>query len=133
MPPAGEFPQHRSARRFHHPSPLFRWCQERGLLYKPGNALVLGAGLSVEVMELVQLGWTVDGVETVAGEEQHSDLYERLRWESNVRIVTSIKVLRRRDRASIATHVFEFIPDPRRRTALLERRSTPGERWPYPY
>ena len=44
--------EYRSARRFKNPPPLFRWADAQGYFSEPADALVFGAGLLREAIEL---------------------------------------------------------------------------------
>lgn len=112
--------QHLSARRFKHPSPLFRWCDSLGVFAKPGIALVFGAGLLAEADALVRRNWIVDALETRASIEARTDFYSK--WVEdypNVRVITDLAETKRKYRIITVTHVIEFIPDPALRCSIL--------------
>lgn len=111
--------EYRSARRFREPSPLFRWCAERGYFSSPGHALVFGGGLLLEAIELASLGWTVDVVETADSVERRRILYDEAGCEHHVRILTDLHQSKRRYRVIVVTHVLEFIRSPSERDRTL--------------
>lgn len=111
--------QHRTARRFKRPSPLFRWADARGYLDPAGRALVFGAGLLVESEALAQKGWQVDALETPDSLERRTELYGDFKARSGCRVLSDLADARRRYRAIVVTHVVEFIESPRRRASLL--------------
>jgi len=111
--------QHRTARRFTRPSPLFRWCEQRGLFARPGYALVFGAGLLVEARALSDMGWTVDALETPASLEARRELYEEFDVRPRSRVLTGLSSARPSYRIIVVTHVLEFVPSPRERSKLL--------------
>ncbi len=112
--------QHLSARRFRQSSPLFRWCTERGLLDGPGNALVVGAGLLVEAVELAETGWRVDALETAQTLAHRSDVYASFEMRAGCRVLTGLNAARTRYRIVVVTHVLEFIENPKERGQLMQ-------------
>jgi hypothetical protein len=111
--------QHIAARRFSHPSPLFRWADEANLMGEVGHALVFGAGLLVEAKALADRGWTVDAVETRDRLARAPELYSSFETGSRTRVLTGLKETRRRYRLILVTHVLEFIEDPKERLRVL--------------
>jgi hypothetical protein len=111
--------QHRTARRFPRPSPLFRWCAEVGLLAGAGNALVFGAGLLVEARALAERGWNVDALERPDSLARRSELYAEFSRLPKARVISALDQGKRRYRLIVVTHVLEFIEDADERTDLL--------------
>lgn len=112
--------QHRTARQFRQPSPLFRWANDQGLLGRPGRALVLGAGLLAEATALRDLSWKIDALETPTSLAARSDFYAE--WETKspgCRVVASLDDVHAPFDLIVITHVLEFVPSPAERTALL--------------
>jgi hypothetical protein len=122
--------EHRTARRFARPSPLFRWSQEEGYFVRSGRALVVGAGLLTEAQALLELGWEVDALETHNSVGRRPELYESFSARKGARVLTELARPGRRYRLMVLTHVLEFIEDPAERVSLLaaaaERLATDG-------
>jgi hypothetical protein len=111
--------EHRTARRFSRPSPLFRWADQQGLLRPDGRALVVGAGLLAEAEALLGMGWTVDALETSQSVEHRRELYEGFERARGARMLTKMAPIGLLYRLMVITHVVEFIEDPGERLALL--------------
>lgn len=113
--------QHRTARQFKRPSPLFRWSADQGLLDPPGRAFVLGAGLMAEATALRDLGWKVDALETPESLAAREDFYHEWREQSpGCRILSSVDEAGHAYDVVVITHVLEFVPSPRERRLLLK-------------
>jgi hypothetical protein len=123
--------QHRSARRFARPSRLFRWAQAEGFLDPPGRALVVGAGLLVEALALLEMGWAVDALETVESVHRRPELYRAFSERARARVLTSVRPPGLKYRLVLITHVLEFVEHPAERLALLrdvaDRLTTDGQ------
>jgi hypothetical protein len=114
-----ESAQHRSARRFANPSPLFRWAEAAGYLDRGRNSLVFGAGLLAEAEALERLGWRVDALETQESLARREDLYLDFSSRTGNRVLTEIAEARPKYGVVTATHVLEFIESPLVRRRLL--------------
>ncbi len=111
--------EYRTARRFKHPSPLFRWADSQGYFSRPGEALVFGAGLLVEANELLNRDWTVDVLETSDTIERRKTIYDEFRLRPRCRVIATLDLARSCYNVVTVTHVLEFIEDPRFRDDLL--------------
>lgn len=112
--------QHRTARQFKRPSPLFRWANDRGLLSQPGTSLVLGAGLMAEATALRDLEWKVDALETPESLAARSDFYDQWAAESpGCRVVTTLDDASSTYDLVVITHVLEFVRSFSERSGLL--------------
>jgi hypothetical protein len=113
--------QHRTARQFKRPSPLFRWSADVGLLDRPGRAFVVGAGLMAEATSLRDLGWKVDAMETPESLAARADFYDGWREQSpGCRVLSSVDEAGHDYDVIVITHVLEFVPSPRERRRLLK-------------
>ena len=112
--------QHRTARLFKQPSPLFRWASDQGRLDRPGRAFVLGAGLLAEATALRDLGWKVDALETPESLAARVNLYQHWTEASpDCRVITADVDAGYGYDLIVITHVLEFVSSPPMRLALL--------------
>jgi hypothetical protein len=111
--------EYRSARRFKNPPPLFRWADAQGYFSEPADALVFGAGLLREAIELSDRDWRVDVLETRDSIERREGPYGEFAKRSGCRVITTLDEARPRYRVITATHVFEFIENTSDRDNLL--------------
>jgi hypothetical protein len=98
---------------------LYRWAAERELLTPAGAALVFGAGLLTEALDLSARGWSVDALETTASVERRIELYAGFGAREGCRVITSFAQARARYQLVVVTHVLEFIESVKERNDVL--------------